>query len=154
MKTFTGPPLNASLPRDAAWRRADIGAANGHGNARSAARVQSLISHGGEFDGVRLLTPEAIELIQHQQSDGPDVVIGSHQRFGIGYALPNAVDPFVPQGRRVAYWGGWGGSLVVNDIDARMTFTFMMNRMGSGTIGDDRARPMLAAAYQAIGVAM
>jgi hypothetical protein len=35
------------------WRRADMGAVNGHGNARSVARVMSVVARGGEAGGVR-----------------------------------------------------------------------------------------------------
>ncbi|MGO9466444.1 MAG: serine hydrolase, partial [Isosphaeraceae bacterium] len=58
------------------WRRADIGAANGHGNARSVARLQSAVACGGEVDGVRLLSPQTIDRIFEVQSDGIDLVIG------------------------------------------------------------------------------
>src|SRR5205823_2004803 len=40
------------------------------------------------------------------------------------------------------FWGGWGGSLVLVDQDARMVVTYVMNKMGEGTLGDglvDRA---------------
>ena len=49
------------------------------------------------------------------------------------------------------FWGGWGGSLVVNDLDAQMTFAYVMNRMGAGTVGDLRSAGPLMATYGAIG---
>ena len=58
-----------------AWRRAEIPAAGGHGNARSVARVQSVLSHGGEVDGVRLLSEAGCEVVFEQQSSGPDLVL-------------------------------------------------------------------------------
>jgi Beta-lactamase len=45
----------------------------GSANARSVARIQSIVSNGGEVDGVRLLSPRTIELIFDQQSDGVDL---------------------------------------------------------------------------------
>ena len=45
----------ARSPRPTAWRRADIGGANGHGNARALARALSPISLGGKANGVQLL---------------------------------------------------------------------------------------------------
>ena len=71
-----------------AWRHADIGAANGHGNARSVARIMSVVARGGEVDGVRLLGPETIDLIFREQHNGVDLVLGIPLRFGIGYGLP------------------------------------------------------------------
>jgi CubicO group peptidase (beta-lactamase class C family) len=55
-KTFTGPAANAAAANTTGWRGADIGAANGHGNARSVARILSSLSIGGSVDGVRLLS--------------------------------------------------------------------------------------------------
>ncbi len=62
-KTFTGPAPQAEVSWTDAWRQADIGAANGHGNARSVARIQSLVACGGAVDGVRLLSPATINKI-------------------------------------------------------------------------------------------
>ena len=57
VKTLTGPAIDAAVANTPGWRLADIGAANGHGNARSVARIMSVVSRGGEVDGVRLLAP-------------------------------------------------------------------------------------------------
>src|SRR6516165_5607875 len=64
-KTFTGPllDLNIEHSRTERWRRADIGAVNGHGNARSVARIHSALTCGGEVEGVRLLSPRTINRI-------------------------------------------------------------------------------------------
>ena len=110
------------------WRRADIGAGNGHGNARSLAHLQSAVACGGEVDGVRLLSPKTIDRIFEVQFNGIDLVIGIPIKWGVGYGL-------APEGR-VCSWGGYGGSLVIIDVDRRMTFAYVMNKMapGGGTI--------------------
>ena len=41
------PPVNALDSRTDGWRRAEIPAANGHGNARSVAKIQTLLANGG-----------------------------------------------------------------------------------------------------------
>ena len=148
VKTFTGPAPDASVSWTSEWRQADIGAANGHGNARSVARAQSVITNGGEVDGVRLLSPKTIDLIFDQQANGTDLVLGVPTRFGIGYGLPNEMMP-VPPDTRLCFWGGWGGSLVVNDLDHRMTITYMMNRMEAGLVGDTRGFELIMAAMAA-----
>lgn len=148
VKTFTGPAPQASEAWAPEWRQADIGAANGHGNARSMALVQSAISNGGVVNGVQLLSPDSIDQIFREQSNGVDLVLMMPMRFGIGYGLPGEGFP-LPADRRLCFWGGWGGSLVVNDLDNRLTFTFAMNRMGAGTVGDDRGLTLLAAALAA-----
>jgi CubicO group peptidase (beta-lactamase class C family) len=130
-KTFTGPPgdRNLVLWRTEPWRRADIGAGNGHGNARSLARIQSAVACGGVVDGVRLLSPKTIDRIFEVQSDGVDLVLGYRLKIGMGYGLPwPEVLPFVPEGR-VCFGSGAGGSLVLADADRRMTFAYVMNKM-------------------------
>jgi CubicO group peptidase (beta-lactamase class C family) len=148
VKTFTGPAMDPSVSWSAGWRQADIGAANGHGNARAVAQIQSVISNGGVSGAVRLLSPETIDLIFLEQSNGVDLVIGMPMRFGIGYGLPSNAVPHLPDGR-VAFWGGWGGSVVINDLDRRMTVTYMMNRMAEGVVGDERGIGLVRAAYDA-----
>ena len=56
IRAMTNPPLDATYPARAWWRRAEIPAANGHGNARSVALVQSVVAGRGEARGVRLLS--------------------------------------------------------------------------------------------------
>jgi CubicO group peptidase (beta-lactamase class C family) len=150
-KTFTGPAVDASESWKEKWRRAEIAAANGHGNARSVARIQSVISNGGEVGGVRLLSSKTIETIFDEQSNGVDLVLGVPLRFGIGYGLPRLdTMPSIPEGRR-CFWGGWGGSLVVNDLERRMTVAYMMNKMGAGLIGSPRSEAYLTACYKTVG---
>jgi CubicO group peptidase (beta-lactamase class C family) len=150
VKTLTGPPADASNANTAAWRQADIGAANGHGNARSVARILSVISRGGAVDGIRLLRPETIELIFHEQSNGIDLVLGMPFRFGIGYGLPvPATLPYVPD-EKICFWGGWGGSVIIMDVGRRMTISYMMNKMGAGIVGSDRSEQYVRTIYAAL----
>ena len=151
IKTFTGPAPDAATSWTDGWRAADIGAANGHGNARSVARIQSVIACGGTLDGVTLLSPSTIDTIFREQARGVDQVLGVESRFGIGYGLPCETVPFLPQNGRVCYWGGWGGSLIIVDCDHRMTISYMMNRMEAGLVGDFRGDALIRAAYAAIG---
>ena len=126
-KTFTGPTMPADLKWSwtERWRRADIGAGNGHGNARSVARLQSAVACG-EVDGVRLLSPQTIDRIFEVQSNGIDLVIGIPLKFGVGYSLG-------PEGR-VCSWGGTGGSTVIIDVDRRITFAYVMNKMAPAAV--------------------
>lgn len=150
-RTFTNPAPDAAVSWDAAWCAADIGAANGHGNARSVARLQSLLSCGGELDGRRWLAPATIERIFEPRIAGIDLVLGAPLRLGLGWGLPQPqLLPFVPAGR-VAFWGGWGGSIVVADADRRICIAYMMNKMAPGIIGGPNAARLVAAAYAAIG---
>lgn len=150
-KTLTGPPMDAEAANTPAWRRADIGAANGHGNARSVARMLRSLALGGSVDGIRVLSPETIDVVFDEQSHGTDLVLGVPLRFGIGYALPETQTvPYAPQGR-ACYWGGWGGSLIMMDLDSRTTVSYVMNRMAPGIIGSDRSEAYLRAVQSCLG---
>jgi CubicO group peptidase (beta-lactamase class C family) len=95
--------------------------------------------------GVRLLSEKTCRQTLREQANGPDLVLGVPLRFGIGYGLPNETVPL--PNPNCCYWGGWGGSLVVNDLDTGMTVAYVMNRMGTGTLGDERGGQILEAAY-------
>ncbi len=136
-KTFTGPAPEASIAHTAAWRDATIGAANGHGNARSVATIQAAISNGGRAGDTQLLSADTVARIFERQSSGVDLVLGLPVSFGLGYALADPTDAFGVTRGQVCYWGGWGGSIVINDLDHRVTMAYMMNRMQGGLVGND-----------------
>jgi CubicO group peptidase (beta-lactamase class C family) len=150
-KTFTAPPMvGAEVAHTAAWRRADIGGANGHGNARSLARALSPISLGGKVNSVRLLNPATIDLIFQEQSNGIDQVLAVALRMGIGFGLPEpATFPMIPEGR-ICFWGGWGGSAVVMNPDRGATFAYVMNKMGPGTTGTKRTQRYTRLFYEGL----
>ena len=144
-KTFTGPSFSAGAANTPAWRGADLGAANGHGNALSVNEVLAPIVHG------RLLKPGTVDLIFDEQTNGVDLVNGLHLRWGIGFALPDRRTlSWIPAGR-IAFWGGWGGSMAIMDFDRRMTISYVMNSMGAGILGSERAAAYTTAVYRAAG---
>jgi CubicO group peptidase (beta-lactamase class C family) len=150
-KTFSAPPMvGAEIAHTTAWRSADIGGANGHGNARSLARALSPISLGGSVTGVRLLSPATIDLIFQEQSNGIDQILAVPLRMGIGFGLPEpATFPMIPEGR-ICFWGGWGGSAVLMNPDRGATFAYVMNKMGPGTTGTKRTERYTRLFYEAL----
>jgi CubicO group peptidase (beta-lactamase class C family) len=64
----------------------------------------------------------------------------------MGYGLNSKDTPLGPN-PRTCFWGGWGGSLVVVDMDARMVVAYVMNKMGEGTVGDFRGAGIAMAAF-------
>jgi len=150
VKTLTGPAIDAGVANTPDWRLADLGAVNGHGNARSVARIMSVVSRGGQTGGVRLLSPETIGLIFREQLNGVDLVLGVPLRLGIGYGLPRPdLLPWLPD-ERICFWGGWGGSMIIMDTGRRMTISYMMNKMAPGIIGSDRSATYGQAIYDAV----
>lgn len=154
-KTFVAMPPDsdsALAAETTGWRRADVGSANGHANARSLVRALSPISLGGSANGVRLLSPDTIDLIFKEQANGIDLVLAMPVRWGLGFGLPKPeAVPDIPDGN-VCYWGGWGGSMVVMDTDRRATFSYVMNKMGQVTAaGTERTQKYTRLIYQALG---
>ncbi|RAY14043.1 serine hydrolase [Actinomadura craniellae] len=150
MGKFTNPAVGAREASSLPWRRAEIPAAGGQGNARSVALIQSVLACGGEVNGVRLLSEAGCQTVLRQQSDGKDLMLGVPLRFGMGYGLNSPAVPVSPN-PRTCFWGGYGGSLIIVDLDARLTIAYVMNQMlHPGTLGDLRGASIAMAAYGAL----
>ncbi len=116
-------------PNSAEWRQAEMPAANGHGNARSVVRVQTVVANGGSAFGVRLLSEAGCEKIFEEQA----VIDGMAVHHGIGYGI-------AVRTRKLCFWGGAGGSTIMLDVTNRTCLSYVMNRMdhyqGPGSRGD------------------
>ena len=130
------PRVEVSETRTRAWRGAEIPAAGGHGNARAIARVHALLANGGEVDGRRYLSEAGCRRALELQVEGQDLVMHIPARFGLGFGLAGPTMP-APNPNTI-FWGGYGGSLAIIDMDARTSFGYAMNRMAPTTTGDMR----------------
>lgn len=148
-RTFSSCSLDATEPATAEWRRAEIPAAGGIGNARSVARILSMLACGGEVDGIRLLREETVARILEEQTNGIDKVLGIPVRFGMGFGLIDKQFPLSPN-ERAFFWGGWGGSLAVVDLDVRLSIAYVMNRMEAKLIGDVRGGSLVLTAFNCL----
>ncbi len=145
VKTLTKPNLMniVNETKTRAWRGAEIPAGNGHGNARSIARICAAVACGGKLDGVTLLSPSIIDQALEEQSYGKDAVLRSPMRFGLGFGIPCKEFPFPHP--RTLFWGGMGGSLAMIDLDAKMSVAFAMNKMSAKVLYDIRKERFLKA---------
>lgn len=148
-RTFKNPAANAKVSGTPGWRKAEIPAANGHGNARSVVRAQTPVANGGSAFGVDLLSAEGAARIFDEQTNGKDLALGVPMRFGMGYGLTGDQVPMGPN-EHIAYWGGWGGSTIVADQDAHLCMSYVMNKMFAGLLGDTRGFSLLQAAYRSL----
>jgi len=148
-RTMSSVTLTGNEPRTSGWRRAEIPAAGGIGNARSVARVHSALACGGEVDGVRVMSEATVARILEEQTNGTDLVMQVPMRFGMGFGLNSPALPISPN-ERAFFWGGWGGSLAIIDLDARASIAYVMNRMEADLLGDMRGRTIAMAAYQSL----
>lgn len=152
-KALRGSPIKAQDAVTTAFRETEMGAVNGFGNARSLVRALCAISLGGQFEGHRFISEETINLIFDEQASGMDMVLCVPMRFGTGFSLPSRDRPtaYIPQGR-VCFWGGWGGSAVIMDLDRRMTMCYAINKMGEGLTGSPRTEAYVKTVYECLGV--
>ena len=148
-RVFRSVQLTGLEPRTTGWRRAEIPAAGGIGNARSVARAHSALACGGAVDGVRLLSEATVNRILEEQCNGTDYVLGAPVRFGMGFGLVDARFPLSPN-PRTFFWGGWGGSLAIIDLDARVSIAYVMNKMAADLMGDLRGAMIAMSVYKSL----
>jgi len=60
------------------------------------------------------------------------------------------VRPFLPADQTICFWGGWGGSMVLINPGRRTTATYVMNKMGQGTLGNERTARYAQLIYEAL----
>jgi CubicO group peptidase (beta-lactamase class C family) len=150
-RVMTGP--SNLLHYDERWntrqlRGAQLPSSNGHGDARSLARLYAACL--GPIDGVRLLSDDSLDRATVVRSSGKDLVLGQPLTFGLGFSLPPTLGPGA--GPRSFGHAGAGGSLAYADRDRGLAFAYVMNQMRLGTAeGDQRAARLSAAATACAG---
>jgi CubicO group peptidase (beta-lactamase class C family) len=149
VRVFSNPIITARETLTREWRNAEIPASNGHGNARSIARVGAALACGGELDGVKLLSLSTIEKAIEEQSYDIDLALNVPIRFGVGFGLVSKEMP-ISANPRSFYWGGWGGSHLTMDLDAKMSWAYAMNRMIQSLTGDPRTMKLREAIKKAM----
>ncbi|MFF0201276.1 serine hydrolase domain-containing protein [Streptomyces sp. NPDC005017] len=136
-----GAVIRVKDANSVAWRRAQIPAVNGFGNARSVARLQSVLANHGSVGGVRLLSPKGCEPAWQEVYGGDDRVLGTPMSWTAGFGKFGTTFG----------WGGWGGSLVAGDPGSRMTVAYVMNQMiDRERQEDDRGMEIVMAAYSGL----
>jgi CubicO group peptidase (beta-lactamase class C family) len=148
VRTLLSCPLDATEPRTRAWRGAEIPAAGGTGNARSVARIHSVLACGGTLDGVTLVSPATLDRALEPSVSGVDKVLGVRLTFGMGFGLSSEFMP-LPNDRTM-FWGGWGGSLALIDLENQTSIAYVMNKMADSLVGDTRGASLVAATYASL----
>jgi CubicO group peptidase (beta-lactamase class C family) len=133
------------------YRAAEMPSGNGHGSARALARVYGSLASGGEVDGVRLLSPEAIDRARAEQVFSHDETLLFKTRRSLGFMLPVA-EQGDARGEQSFGHAGMGGSLGYADPQSGIGFGYVMNQMWSGTLSkpDPRAHLLTKAVYESL----
>lgn len=146
-RATTNPRADAAWPASAAWRAADVPAANGHATAAGLARIYGALGHGGELDGVRIISAAGIEALRAPQSERIDLMLGP-RTYGAGVVI-NTTGQF-GRGQRAFGHTGWGGAFGCADPESGLGIGYVINRMGATLGGDPRAGAVLEAIYQSL----
>ena len=142
-RTYLNPPGLSGLGtvNSAAWRAAEIPSANCHASARGVAAVYARLPE--------LLGADVLAEATRPWSDGPDVVLDRHTRFGLGFQLTQPDRPMGPGTRAYGHFGA-GGSLGFHDPDADLVFAYVCNRCEGRRWQTDRNRRLLDALARAL----
>ena len=145
---LVNPVQDPEYANSAAWRAAEIPAANGHASARGVARLYAALANGGELDGVRVLSPDCINRMRAVQTTRPDLMLGFEPGWAMGFAT-NRVGIYGPRSGTFGH-SGWGGSFGCADVEANVAIGYVMNQMGPELVGDPRTTPLCEAIFEAV----
>ena len=147
VKVFYNPNIETVDFNSRAWRSAEIPSGNGHGNARSIAKVGSILACGGMYDKKKILSRSTVEEVIEPQISGRDVImLYRPAKFGLGIGL---LDDKFFLGPRSFGWGGAGGALCVMDIEKKLSIGYAMNKMHMK--GEDpRTGPIFKAVWDVV----
>ncbi|MGX1671001.1 serine hydrolase domain-containing protein [Streptomyces sp. NPDC055400] len=154
LAALTNPIAGASEANTAAWRAAEIPAANGHGTARAVAALYAIVAGKGRSGDHQILSPEAAERIREGQGSCRDLVLGAgftHEtELGLGLWLSGPNGSYGPNPRAVGH-DGFGGSFGSADPESGVAMGYVMNRMGPHIADDPRKMALISAVYDALG---
>jgi CubicO group peptidase (beta-lactamase class C family) len=127
-------------------REREVASFGGHGNARAMARIYAMLAGDGAVDGVRILSPEAVERASRLVWE--DECIMTQRRIRMGYGFMHNEPDTAPMGSSMKAFGhtGTGGAFAWCDRERNMSFAYCTNfqREGPG-IGPRGAALSIAA---------
>ncbi|KAK7507185.1 hypothetical protein BaRGS_00001120 [Batillaria attramentaria] len=101
------------------------GASHGVGSAAGMARLHGILANGGSLAGRRLLSEDAIQLLQTPVSAGPEKLFGIDLFYSYGMELIPVLD-----GNKVTYnmgHGGFGGQFAAADTQYKTGWAYVTN---------------------------
>ena len=103
------------------------------GTADDYLRFTQMMLNGGELNGVRLLAPRTVEMMQtNHLSDEATATMRPGTGFGLDFAVvDNPVAAGEPYAKGTYYWGGAAGTWFWVDPDTDLTFVGMIQHRGS-----------------------
>ena len=127
------------------WRTLEIPSANGHGTARSIAKLFSVYATGGRLGGNQLFTAEQFKTMTRRRTLSEDRVLPFTMEFGAGM-MRNNNRIYGPNTETLGH-AGWGGSCGFGDPDRQLSVAYVMNKQSNKLQTDERAQRLIAALY-------
>src|SRR5690606_3980953 len=140
-------PRNAGMVNDG-HHRALYPSGGGFPTMRALARIYAMLANDGELDGVRILSPAAVERLQTEQwQEKADGMMGVPLRMALGF-MKNS-PPGIPMGPDPEAFGHYGsnGALALADRGRQLAFACTTNFVTDGSGVGDRTRALVAATF-------
>ena len=123
---FNNPEHEINFYNKDAWQTAEVPSMNGHGNARSIAKIYSATV--ADTDGQRILNDQTIINAISRPNQGPNIFNdpAPYPIWSLGFEVANpAHSPVI--GPRMFGHDGLGGQQGFADLDSRISFGYTTN---------------------------
>lgn len=138
---------SAGVPVDE-MRKAEMPAANGHGTAKSLARLMQL-AVDGNIGETRYLSENTLYEFSKQQISGQNLVLPFELTFAAGVMI-NRPNHFYGPNEATLGHSGWGGSCTFADPIEGISAGYVMNKQSNVLIGDPRPGRLIEALYNCL----
>jgi CubicO group peptidase (beta-lactamase class C family) len=141
-------PMDTDVQNTAKFRTAGIPSFGGFGTARAMARIYAALANGGEIDGVRLLSPEALaRATTDQWEDEADGTTGQHMRMSMGFWKNPAGRTLMGPNPEAFGHSGSGGARALADPDRNLALAYVTNLQSEGLGTGVRTEAIVEAAF-------
>jgi CubicO group peptidase (beta-lactamase class C family) len=144
-------PMNTDVQNGHEFRTAGVPSFGGFGEARAMARIYAMLANGGEIDGVRILSPEAVtRATATQWTEEADGMTGRPMRYAMGYTKnPPGATIMGPNENAFGHLGS-GGARALADPDRNLALCFVSNFQSEGMGIGVRTEAIVDAAFAAL----
>ncbi|MDH3738062.1 MAG: beta-lactamase family protein, partial [Alphaproteobacteria bacterium] len=141
-------PLDTTEQNTTRFRTAGVPSFGGFGTARGLTRIYAALANGGEIDGVRLLSPEAVaRATTDQWEDQADGTTMNHIRMTMGFwKNGEGQNAFGPNPEAFGH-SGMGGARVLADPDRNLALGYATNLPCEGLATGVRTEAIVDAAF-------
>ena len=140
--------MDSAVQNTAKFRTAGIPSFGGFGTARAMARIYATLANGGEIDGVRLLSPEALaRATTDQWEDHADGTTGQAIRMTMGFwKNVSGQSRFGPNSEAFGH-SGMGGARALADPARNLALAYITNLPSEGLGTGARTEAIVEAAF-------